>query len=950
MIHQLAEVLTQDIEEAPTTPEPCSFCDYCDFTQSCEQRWRDEDSLVNVANILKSERIALNELGVTTIGGLVEYDVVGLESLDPRLTRRQVQAALQKQAEAAQPAGSPPFKRIVPDDQDPDAPWGRGLANLPEPSSSDVFFDIEGHPLWSTEEGLVFLFGLLLDDGVGWVYREPALWAHDREQELEQARAVIDFLVDRRTLDPGMHVYHYNHTERSVLQRIVRGTSHEEILDDLVDSGIFVDLHLDVLKNAFQVGVESYSLKQIERLVGFERHTDITGGSGAVIDYERYMHDQDDQWLQTIARYNEDDVRATLAVRDWLVEQRTSDDAWRDAILLSEDDDYEHPAAELVDALINYPDGSPERLLADLLHYWHREYLAYHAAKILELSGEQAELLDSASSLGSLHINRIEPGEKDGQVRVSFTWPEQDIAELPTAIGWHVLVDSRMRKAWDLRLDAETHTGSFVTSSDLDDPQIAPTIVASTNFSNDKLLEALSDVARSILGRETERPVREAAFQILTRATTRYHSTYAPPANGNLDSTQSIVEAALNLDRSCLIVQGPPGAGKTYSGSEIALHLARAGYSVGVVATGHKAIENFFDEMANEDAGHLHPGDETISMARYQSTQEEDTSGRVDVHKSASKLFRTVQKVKTHRYDITGGALRFFVTNDNRAVGFDYLIVDEAGQVSLADAVAVAASAHNVIFLGDPQQLAHVSQAGHPDGAGISVLRHLVGEGVAVVPRDRGVFLHTSYRMHPSICGFISSTFYDGKLHAAPDCSAIELGGPGVGLTWIPMIHTGRSVASVEEAERTLELVLSLLGTQFVDRNGDAFVLEARPEHFMIVVPFNAQKRKIRELLASDPRTQALVDSVGTVDKFQGRQAAVVIYSMTSSSGGDAPRGIGFLFSRERFNVAISRAKAHAFVLGTNELLNTRAGSIDQMRMIAALSAFVESAQQLQSD
>ena len=184
MIHQLAEVLTQDIEEAPTTPEPCSFCDYCDFTQSCEQRWRDEDSLVNVANILKSERIALNELGVTTIGGLVEYDVVGLESLDPRLTRRQVQAALQKQAEAAQPAGSPPFKRIVPDDQDPDAPWGRGLANLPEPSSSDVFFDIEGHPLWSTEEGLVFLFGLLLDDGVGWVYREPALWAHDLRSRL----------------------------------------------------------------------------------------------------------------------------------------------------------------------------------------------------------------------------------------------------------------------------------------------------------------------------------------------------------------------------------------------------------------------------------------------------------------------------------------------------------------------------------------------------------------------------------------------------------------------------------------------------------------------------------------------------------------------------------------------------------------------------------------------
>ena len=196
--------------------------------------------------------------------------------------------------------------------------------------------------------------------------------------------------------------------------------------------------------------------------------------------------------------------------------------------------------------------------------------------------------------------------------------------------------------------------------------------------------------------------------------------------------------------------------------------------------------------------------------------------------------------------------------------------------------------------------------------------------------------------MHPSVCSFISETFYDSQLRAAEDCSRIQLGGPGVGLSWVPMTHEGRSTSSIEEAARTHELILELLGQEFIDRDGNVTTLEARPEHFMIVVPFNDQKRVVRDVLASDPRTEGLAQSVGTVDKFQGRQAAVVIYSMTCSSGLDAPRGVGFLFSRERFNVALSRAKAHAFVLCTQDLLDTHAKTVDQMRMISAIDAFVE--------
>ena len=191
--------------------------------------------------------------------------------------------------------------------------------------------DFEGHPFWSAQHDLFFLSGLRYRDGAGaWCY--DARWAHDLENQGLMIKELVEFFAARRADFPGMHVYHYNHTERSSLERLTRGTESESLFSALVETGLFVDLYV-VAKNAIQVGTETYGLKSLEHLTGFVRHGGIEQGAGAVVVYDRFMRTRDPSLLEEIARYNEDDVAATMALRDWIVDRRPTEMAWRDAYI-----------------------------------------------------------------------------------------------------------------------------------------------------------------------------------------------------------------------------------------------------------------------------------------------------------------------------------------------------------------------------------------------------------------------------------------------------------------------------------------------------------------------------------------------------------------------------------------------------------------------------------------
>jgi uncharacterized protein len=266
----------------------------------------------------------------------------------------------------------------------------------------------------------------------------------------------------------------------------------------------------------------------------------------------------------------------------------------------------------------------------------------------------------------------------------------------------------------------------------------------------------------------------------------------------------------------------------------------------------------------------------------------------------------------------------------------DVLVVDEAGQLALADAVASANGAKNLILLGDPLQLSQVAQAEHPDGSGASVLEHILGEQ-ATLPEDQGVFISETRRMHPDVCRFISNQIYEGRLSSHESCAqqGTEF---GTGLRWLEALHTNRSTESPEEADIVISQVTAMLGTPWVNQRGEEAPLRA--EDFMVVAPYNDQVRLLRGAFDRTPRLRGV--QVGTVDKFQGREAPVVFFTMTTSSGEDMPRGPEFLFSRNRLNVAVSRARCLAYLVCTEQLLNSRARTIDEMRLIGTLSAFVE--------
>jgi uncharacterized protein len=430
--------------------------------------------------------------------------------------------------------------------------------------------------------------------------------------------------------------------------------------------------------------------------------------------------------------------------------------------------------------------------------------------------------------------------------------------------------------------------------------------------------EALVRLAESILADDDRYPALE---QILRRDPPRIAGVAAgaPLPQDNLEAAKSIVE---RLDSSYLMVQGPPGSGKTYTGARLIVHLIAKGRRVGVTATSHKAIHNLLDEVERVAAAEhvvfrgLKKGDEYEGAFVHTSSDRDDFSSPED------------------DVLLLAGTSWLFSRGDMAEAGTDTLFVDEAGQVSLADALASGTNARNLVLLGDPQQLAQVSQGRHPIGADASVLEHLLGDD-ETVPPERGLFLGVTWRMHPDVCAFVSDTSYEGRLHAAPPC-ARQGTSFGTGLRFLAVEHEGNRGSSVEEADRTAAELERVLAGTWTDSQG--VIRSIGPSDVLVVAPYNAQVRCLRARLPADVR-------VGTVDKFQGQEAPIVFFSMASSSGEDVPRNVEFLFSRNRLNVAISRARCLAYLVASPRLLEINCRTVEQMRLANALCRFVETAE-----
>lgn len=920
--HQLRQLLEEE-PQTGTYPNPCAHCSFCEFAEHCASVWRADDALHLVAGIRADDIASLKAAGMSTMAALAG-SVGAVDGVRPeRLGVIRHQALLQRAAVEGEP---PPVGPVGPPD------IGDAVAvrrtQLPAPDAADVFVDYEGHPFWTPARGLFFLFGLLYRDPASgsWVY-DP-WWAHSEVEEAEQTHALIRWIADRRAAHPGMHLYHYNHTERSALERLARDHgADEQLLAGLVSRGVFVDV-LDVVRRTVRVGAESYSLKVLERVAGYERGHDIDQGAGAVVEYEAYCQDHEPDRLERIAAYNADDVRATLAVRDWLLGGPLADHPHRPEVEPGVED------AENVDDLVAGLLATGEdwkALLARLLEYWSREGRAHRAQHLALLDGDLSEQLANPDVIAALEFAGVRPRTgRQTLDRAVFRFPPQELSDSITGgrkctLMYPVGADAVLSVSADL-VDGEA--GELVVAWG-EQAQAAP--LPSALVLNDWIgprpkPEALAEYAQRVLDGSTASS-DAARHALLERHLPRFVPGEGPTGGTFVADIERIVDVAPHLDGSYLAVQGPPGTGKTYTGAHIVDRLVDQRLRVGVTAFSHAAINNLVRAAVKQRP--------TLHVLRQGSAPSDPAQSLPNTTYNANR-----KKWDSGDFDLVAGTAWLFANATMASPpALDVLIVDEAGQMGLADALAALSSTRNVILLGDPLQLSQVSLAAHPEGAGASTLEHVLGNA-ATLPTDRGVFLDVTWRMHRNVCDFLSQQIYDGRLSAHASCNRQSVGGTA-GLRWVRAVHEGCDTSSEVEAHLVADTVRSLLGQTWIGVDGDQRPLTAAD--VMVVAPYNDHVDLVRATLDAQPALSAA--RVGTVDRFQGQEAPVVIFTMATSTGADMPRTADFLYSRNRLNVAISRARALAYVICTEDLLDTRARTVDEMRLIGTLCSFVEHCQ-----
>jgi predicted RecB family nuclease len=879
----------------PTYPYPVEHCGLCDFLALCQEQWEHDDHLTLVAGISRLQVERLVNAGIVTLEALGDAapDARIPKMRKPTFENLRLQAELQLHQRRT---GEHRIDLLPPEEE-------RGFALLPRPSRGDIWLDLEGHPWFEPGRGLDYLFGWIELDEDG-PPRYECLWARDRTEEKLAFERLMEAIVDRRRRFPDMHVYHYASYERTALQRMMgeHGTRESE-LDDLLRGDVLVDLYR-VTRQALRASVPGYSIKDVEELYNFERSAEISGGSESVVAFEAWTELGDDSLLDEIQAYNAEDCLSLYELHRWLLSLRPTDQEWRrppDAGDGSSEEaeerfaEIERVRAELLDGA---NEGDSRWLLAQLLGYHRREHRPQWWEYFHHRELDEEELLEDADTIGGLQPTGT-PVQVKQSLEYLFTFPPQE-----HKIGTRA-VDPQTERQYAVAVDDEhgivTLRRGVAAAGDPLPTALIPQAPLSTKVQREAVLRFAQN-----------QPAYRALAEILERR----------PPRAKLDGTLS--EAALSLERSYLFVQGPPGSGKTWNGARMAVALMRAGRRVGITALSHKAIDKFLEdvEKAAEEERFSFRGMKKCSgdESRYNGI------GFVENTKSNEAMLNPELQL------LAGTSFLFAREELNGHV--NTLFIDEGGQFALADAIAVGTAAENVVLLGDPNQLPQVSQGAHPPGANASVLSHLLGDDATVRP-EMGIFLEQTWRLRPELNRFISSTFYDNRLEPAPICTrrAVE---DGAGLRCIFVEHAAHRQAAPEEAAVIAAEIDRLLGTPYSDGDTTRALL---PEDFVVVAPYNAHVRCLRQHIP-EQRIR-----IGTVDKFQGQEAAIVFYSMASSTSEDVPRGLDFLFSRNRFNVAVSRAQCLSYLVCSERLLDTNCRTVEQIPLANALCSFAELAQ-----
>ncbi len=917
----------------------------CGSCADCKQAIEEHRDLLLVAGLRMSQRKCLRDAGASTIDDLAAMSVPPDAMVKATFEKLAAQARLQvQQLDTSTDDGLHVVYELVDD--------GTALGSVPAPSAGDVFFDFEGDPLYREADptvwGLEYLWGVTEAPVGGQPPQYRSWWAHDRVQERRAFVEFMDYLADRRARHPDMHVYHYAPYETTALKRLAgRYATHQEELDDLLRSAVFVDLYR-VVRSAIRVSQPSYSIKKLEPLYMADDRSamDVAAGDVSVAEYHEARalgaagkQEEAQTKLDALEEYNRYDCDSTLGLRDWLLSLVVKHGVPTsvEPVVIEEKGERSEEGDDTVLAL-RARSGHADRtqrtadeqayaMLASAIGYHRRESLPFWWEHFNRLGTPDIEewrpdrdvfRVESWDLVEDWHVpdgkqvlhrklrlcGRWGPGSTPSdRASVVYRVPCPEGVKVPEKCGYGWSGDRDIVVSEDD--ESEVVLVERLTKAGQPYDAVPVALAPPSPPMDHALRAAIREVAENVVARGML--PAQPALDVLRRLPPRLATLSVLPHSG--DAVDDLVTALVDVDRSYVPVQGPPGTGKTWTGSRVVKRLVEEhGWRIGVVAQSHAAVENMLSAICK--AG-LNP-----SLIGKKDTRAD---GATWLEVDGKKGRQTQAGFLAEHADggcVLGGTAWTFTSNALRD-SLDLLVIDEAGQFSLANTVAVSVAARRLLLLGDPQQLPQVSQGTHDEPVDRSALRWVMGDR-ETLPSEAGYFLDTTYRMHPALCEKVSVLSYAGELHAAECAAERSLAGVQPGLRTVLVTGAfGNSVASEEEAGVVVSEVQGLLGTPWHDPECAPQDRLLGQDDILVVAPYNAQVQLVRRRLKEAGYGGV---RVGTVDKFQGQEAPVVIVSMTASSSADVPRGMGFLLSRNRVNVAISRAQWLAVLVRAKEL------------------------------
>jgi len=893
----------------PTRPIPCADCNLCRWGDHCAEVWKAEDSLFSVANITRGQVTKLEAAGVRTMEALASLDLQVRGMAENSRLRLVTQARLQH----ARKTGAPEFELCEPEP-------GKGFDLLPEPQAGDVFYDIEGDPHY--EGGLEYLQGVWFDG------QFQAFWGHDHSAEANALTKLLGFFRNRLANHPTARIYHYAPYEITALRRLTTKYGiGEAFLDRLLRERRFVDLFA-VVRGSLIGSEANYSIKSMEAFYNRKRDGEVKTAGGSVVAYELWRETGEQQILDEIEDYNRTDCISTQELRDWLVSIRPAA-PWpllgQDAGTKEAEEDADTQALRSALGASGLPQDRQD-MLFNLGLFHHREAKPAQWAVFDSVGKDQDDLIDDLDALAGLEATGAAEPVKRSMAR-TYRFPQQETklrtgkkATVPVVDGppATVNIEALDRTAREVTVKAGAAKAHLLTDR--------LTLHPDWPLDTDVIAAALRDVIADQCG-----PRRFTAIDdLLSRNAPRMTTGARPDLLNGADPVAGTIAAVAAMDGTVLPIQGPPGTGKTYVTARAILSLVRAGHRVGVASSSHEAIRNVLMGclVALEEDPDSALRD--VDLAHKVSGGENGyPDGLVGIRRATAND----DPALTHAHVVGGTA--FFFSRPEFEQAFDWIFVDEAGQVGLANMVALGRAARNIVLVGDPRQLPQVIQGSHPDPVNLSCLDWMLGAH-ATVPPDRGIFLPISRRMHPGVCEFISRQVYEGRLANHPDTARQCVSGtpfPSAGAFWVPVPHEGNAQISAEEVAAIQAAVRDLLLGTWTEKDGT--IRPLRQSDIIVVAPYNVQVNALRAAMPDGIR-------VGTVDKFQGQEAPVCLVSMTASSADETPRGLDFLFSLNRINVAVSRAKGLALVFGAPRLREAKCETVEQMRLVNTLCALPE--------